>query len=121
MEEPIRTFEAEAARTAEGPIAEAGTRYKILQGQLQNAQVKAAKAKGGAEATKATQEAVALAKELAATNVPALPRLIADDVTPERLATLFEGAGWPDGGPEPRGWSLRSDGRAVLKGRLAKF
>jgi|CXWL01.1.fsa_nt_gi hypothetical protein len=90
VEEPIRTFEREIARDAEEPIAEAETRLKILQGQLQNAEAKAAKAKGGADAVKATQEAVDLAKELTAAHIPTRPRLIADDVTPERLATLLK-------------------------------
>ncbi len=88
VEEPIRTFEREIAQDAEGPIAEAETRYKILQAQLENAKTKAAR--GGADAAKSAQEAVDLAKELVAAHVPVRPRLIADDVTPERLATLLK-------------------------------
>ena len=88
VEEPVRTFEREIAQDAEGRIAEAETRYSILQGQLENARTKAAK--GGPDAAKSAQEAVDLAKELAVARVPARPRLIADDVTPERLATLLK-------------------------------
>ena len=91
VEEPIRTFEMERAKEAKASIAEAQTAYDIIDGRLKKAKLEAAK--DGPEALKAKREAADLARELSATDVPASPRLIADDVTPERLATLLRDQG----------------------------
>lgn len=89
VEEPIRTFEAEVVRGSEQFIAEAENRNKILQGRLLGKQAQAAKAKSDADQRKLSVEADALAKELAASHPPARLRLIADDVTPERLVSML--------------------------------
>lgn len=91
VEEPIRAFERERERDVKGSIAEAQTAYDIIEVRLKSAKKRAAE--DGTEALTAKQEAATLARELAATDVPAFPRLIADDVTPERLATLLKEQG----------------------------
>jgi len=89
IEEPLRDHEESLAKGAAENVAEAETRYRILHGKLQKAQAKAANA-DGAEAESLTQTATRLAQELASSSVPMLPRLVADDVTPERLATMLK-------------------------------
>jgi replicative DNA helicase len=89
---PIEEWEAEQAEALRNAIAEAQNRYKILEQALQKAQAKAARAEPEARAQR-TQAATALAHELAAARVPMPPRLIADDTSPEQLATLMHEQG----------------------------
>ena len=84
---PLVAWEEAKAQT-EGPaVAEAATRHKILEAQLAQAQALASKAEPG-EKDRLTDDAVSLARQLAQTTLPTVPRLAADEVTPERLATL---------------------------------
>ena len=89
LEEPIIDYEEEAAKAAEPAIAAAETKHKILQGKFMHVHAKAAKATG-ADAAQLTDEATGLAQELAAMKIPVVPRLAADDITPERLATMLK-------------------------------
>jgi replicative DNA helicase len=69
-------------------IATMKSDYKILEERLQRAQREAAKAPPNQQAQK-RDEARQLARELVAMSIPVAPRLTADDVTPEQLATLM--------------------------------
>lgn len=85
---PLTAWETRRARDLEPVIAAAATRKAILEQQLRHAEGRAAKAPRH-EAAVAVAEAEALARELAATVVPARPRLVVDDCTPEALAKLL--------------------------------
>ncbi len=82
---PLARWEETQALTKALDVAEAVTRRKILEGQLAQAESAVAKADGEKDAT---ARAVELARDLAKTTVPTVPRLVADEVTPERCATL---------------------------------
>jgi hypothetical protein len=92
LEEPICKFEEDMAAEMAEIIAAAETRYHILQAKAQKANAKAAGAEG-AEAETLAKQAEALAYEAATTVIPVIPRLVADDVTPERLATMLKEQG----------------------------
>lgn len=64
------------------------TQRKILEGTLAKVQNDAAKAKGF-QRDNLINEAQGLARELAETKIKALPRLVADDCSPEKLAGLM--------------------------------
>lgn len=85
---PLEEHEQEEAERMAPLIAEAETRYKIAEARLQKAQQAAANADRADCETK-EQEALVLAGELRAIKVPTPPRLIADDTSAERLATLL--------------------------------
>ncbi|MBI3770341.1 MAG: DUF3987 domain-containing protein [Deltaproteobacteria bacterium] len=89
---PLDDFEREESERLDPQIIEATTRWKIAEAALQKAQADAAAA-SSRERKKATRKALKLAHELAALTVPCLPRLIADDTSPERLATLIRDQG----------------------------
>jgi replicative DNA helicase len=89
---PLETWEANQAEMLGEAIAEAQTRYKILEQALQKAQSEAARAEPK-DRERLAQQAVKLAHQLAATRVPVSSRLIADDVSPEHLATLLRDHG----------------------------
>lgn len=88
IEGPITEYEADAVRKARPAIAAAETSRDILHGRLQNAKTKAAKGLGS-EADMCATEAEDLAKQSADFKVPCPPRLIADDITVERLSTIL--------------------------------
>lgn len=89
IEEPIIEYEEEAAKEAGPAIAAAETGHRILQGKYQHVQGKASKATGP-DAEQLAKEATALAEQLAGIKIPVVPRLAADDVTSERLATMLK-------------------------------
>lgn len=86
--EPLQEYERAEAESAKPLIAEAHAKKKILEERLQKAQSAAAKARAD-DRPMCAEEATTLARELADMYVPVQPRLIADDATPERLATLL--------------------------------
>ncbi len=85
---PIGDFEAAQLAERAPEIAEAEGRRKIAEQALTKVQKAAAEAVGP-ERAKLLLEADAQARDLAATKVPALPRLLADDCSPEKLASLL--------------------------------
>ncbi len=89
---PLEEHEkAEALRL--GPeIAEAQSRYRIAEQSLLKAQADASKAKPEERDAK-IREASDRARELASMRIPALPRLLADDCTPEKLGALLQDQG----------------------------
>ena len=84
MEE--REQELVAAKTPE--ILRAQTERDILDKRLQNTKTEAAKADANSRLS-AEAEARELATELAETEIPVTPRLLADDATPEAVAGLL--------------------------------
>ncbi len=89
VEKPLREYEEAAVLSMAEEIAAAETRHRILLGKVQKAQAKAS-ACDGPEAEQLTKTATELAKEASGMKIPAVPRFVADDVTPERLATLLK-------------------------------
>lgn len=86
---PLEHFEQQCAESDGPKIAEAQATYKIAEKALARAQEVAAKAESATERERLTAEAADLARQLAALP-PAVPtRLLVDDCTPERLATLL--------------------------------
>lgn len=91
--EPVVEYEEELARQASPEIEEAKTRRRIIEQSLQQKQNEAARAKDAGEREQLTREATELARELTTTAVPAPPRLVADDCSPEKLAGLVNDQG----------------------------
>jgi replicative DNA helicase len=85
---PISDWEHERALDMRDEIAEAESRARIKASALQKAE-RSAGAAEGAERLRLEADALTLAREAAAMDVPRAPRLLADDVTAERLATLL--------------------------------
>jgi hypothetical protein len=85
---PIRDHEKKLLKKAAPEIAEAETRRRIAEGRLKKAEAEASRAKGD-EKDGLTADAMTAAVELASMKVPAAPQLLADDVTPERLAAIL--------------------------------
>lgn len=85
---PLEEWEAAEGLRLAPQIASAQNRYKIVESRLQKAQTEAAKA---APQEREALERVAeeLAQQLSGMTVPAAPRLLADDTSPERLQTLL--------------------------------
>ena len=89
---PIEEYEALLARSMADEIAQATNRRNILTERLKNAQRAAARAKreDRAECETNAEEAT---RARAQCDVPAVPRLLADDVTPEKLGSLLTDQG----------------------------
>jgi replicative DNA helicase len=82
---PLREYERALAIELGPKIVAAQTKRKILELRHQEAVKKAVKTGDGLDAVAAEE----LANEHAEFAVPAVPRLVADDTTPERLASLL--------------------------------
>lgn len=85
---PLEDHEEAQVKESEKEIAEAATRRKIAEDALEYAVRKAAKAKPE-DQKELTDHALKLARELAEMVMPVLPRLLADDCSPEKLASLL--------------------------------
>ncbi|MER3439746.1 MAG: hypothetical protein C4296_00005, partial [Gemmataceae bacterium] len=85
---PLEAWERAEIERLAPEVAVARSKHRIAEQRLQALQSKAAKAQPD-EAAAATEEASQLAWELATAHVPALPRLLVDDCTPEALARLL--------------------------------
>jgi hypothetical protein len=92
MTRPLRDAEAGLARSASASIADAQTLRDIATGAADRAKAAAAKA-SGAQRDQLAAEAIDAAKAAEAITVPTLPRLFADDTTPEALASLMAANG----------------------------
>src|SRR5215510_1701691 len=86
---PIQVYEAVLGRQKAADMAKAETRYTIAKGELQQLQAKAAKEESAVERMRLTAEAETLAAQLLTLLPPEKPRLVTDDITPERLASLL--------------------------------
>ena len=89
---PLEDYERAVADRESGEIAKKLTAWKIKESMLKRRQEAAANAKGK-DQERLTQEAITLAAELAGAQVPVPTRCIADDCTPEKLATLLRDQG----------------------------
>jgi len=85
---PLEDFEEEETRRQVGEIKAAEIRYELKQKQLVQAQAALKKATPE-ESAACEREVRRCAEELADIKIPVLSRMLADDVTPEKLATLL--------------------------------
>ncbi|MFJ9693660.1 YfjI family protein [Kitasatospora sp. NPDC101183] len=88
MTRPMLTVEKTLIETNVKVRAEAETTAKLAKTAAEKAAAKAANASGD-ERAKLTAEAIDLAQAAENVQIPARPQLIADDVTPEGLASLL--------------------------------
>jgi hypothetical protein len=85
---PIQAYEEALMRERAEEIARAETAYNIAKAELQHLQAKAAREEG-VERMRLDEEAATLAVKLLGMVPPEKPRLVTDDTTPERLASLL--------------------------------
>ena len=88
MVRPILDVEHQLAEKGDGVRLEAETRKQIALKAAERQRNSAAHADAG-DKDKALSEAISAAMMAAAIDVPAVPRLVADDVTPEAAASLL--------------------------------
>ena len=81
---PLRELETELMETGKSSIARLRSKYRQAESRLRLLEQEAAKGD-----MKSEQAALDLAEELAGRVEPALPQLIADDATPEKLAMIM--------------------------------
>jgi replicative DNA helicase len=87
--EPLEEVERELIEETREEIAQAASEYRTLEQRRDRIEKEAAKTDDPVDRQSKQVEAIQLAQELAARSVPATPRLIAADVTPETLASLL--------------------------------
>ncbi|WP_077192463.1 DUF3987 domain-containing protein [Streptomyces lydicus] len=92
MTAPLRAAEKLLASQAAGRIAEAEVTAKMAREAADKAATQAAKAEGP-ERDGLTAEAIALSQAADSLDIPAKPRLLADDSTPETVTTLMSEQG----------------------------
>jgi hypothetical protein len=85
---PIEEYEAQLIEDTAQEIAEQRTRYRVYEGRLKKAEQRAAKSEGD-DLDTLTADAMQAASDLESIKVPAEPRLLVDDASPERLAALI--------------------------------
>jgi replicative DNA helicase len=86
---PLESFEASLIDEQREVVARAESEYRTLAARLDHLEKTAAKTEDETERRAKQREAAEAAQELARFDVPKLPRLLADDATPETLATLL--------------------------------
>ena len=89
---PLEEYERSEAQRMRPDIAKQQSARKIKEGELARLQNTAPNA-SSKDQEKLAIEAAQLAAELAETEIPSPPRFIADDCTPERLATILSDQG----------------------------
>lgn len=87
--EPLEETERALVEETRDEIAEAESERRMLEERRNRLEKEAAKIDDLAERTSKREEAIRLSQELAVLKVPATPRLIVADVTPEALASLL--------------------------------
>jgi hypothetical protein len=85
---PLEAFEAEEAIRLREPNASARQQRRILEARLKQIEDRAAREPSNKRADILAQ-AQSIRRELDSISVPAFPRLIADDCSPEKLASLL--------------------------------
>jgi replicative DNA helicase len=90
---PLECHERLESQRLAPEIARAAATSKIKEARLKKLQAQAASAVKAVEQAKVTDDAISLAAEISASKVLVAPRYIADDCTPERLATLLRDQG----------------------------
>jgi hypothetical protein len=89
MTRPLLDTEADLVAHARGAILEAGTLRQIAQEDAHKAAQRAAGIEDPKAQDQARADAIAKAQLAEAVTVPVMPRLIADDITPEAAASLL--------------------------------
>jgi replicative DNA helicase len=87
--EPLEERERTLVEDKRDEIAQAESEYRMLEERRNRLEKDAARTDDSVERQGKKEEAIKLAQELATLKVPASPRLIAADVTPERLASML--------------------------------
>ncbi|MDQ3012459.1 MAG: YfjI family protein, partial [Acidobacteriota bacterium] len=87
--QPLESFEAALIAEQREVVARAESEYRTLAARLDHLEKAAAKIEDEGARRAKQREAAEAAQELARLDVPKLPRLLADDATPETLATLL--------------------------------
>lgn len=87
---PLEEHEAQLIEEARDEVAQESTRYRIVEERLKKAQTKAAKPSATDEDT---ADAISIASDLAHMKIPASPKLLVDDSSPEKLASLMASQG----------------------------
>lgn len=90
---PLSDYERELVEKMAPEIERSRTERAILEARLKDAQNRTAKTREGSERADAMREAQDLAEQLRQTPVLISPRLLADDATPEKLASLLHNHG----------------------------
>jgi replicative DNA helicase len=85
---PVEEYEAWLIEDTAQEIAEQRTKYHIYEGRLKKTEQRAAKSEGD-DLDMLTADAMQAASDLESIKVPAEPRLLVDDASPERLAALL--------------------------------
>ena len=85
---PVEEYEALLIEETAAEIAEQRTKYRIYEGRLKKAEQRAAKSEG-ADLDILTADAMQAAADPESITVPAEPRLLIDDATPERIAAVL--------------------------------
>jgi len=93
MMAPLIKFEHDQADKAEDAIARAEDERDILKQRLEEAKRKAAKIEGQHAMKMAYSDVDGLRGELKDLDIPARPKLIVDDITPETVATILADQG----------------------------
>jgi replicative DNA helicase len=86
---PLEEREQELAAAAAPAIEAARVAWEVMNTRVQQAKKDAAKAKTEEERRKLLSEATELGQNLGKMTVPVVPRLLADDITSEALASLL--------------------------------
>ncbi|MDX2040503.1 MAG: YfjI family protein [Acidobacteriota bacterium] len=87
--QPLESFEVSLIADQREAVARAESERRTLTARLDHLEKTAAKLDDENERREKQREAARLAEEIASMEVPKLPRLLADDATPETLATLL--------------------------------
>ncbi|GAA1450586.1 hypothetical protein GCM10009602_47260 [Nocardiopsis tropica] len=87
---PILKVEAELAERVKPQIVEAELAREVAAGVAEKAKAKAVSSKGAPDALADASDAAAAIEEI---KIPHLPQLVADDVTPERAASILSDQG----------------------------
>jgi replicative DNA helicase len=86
---PLELFEKRLGEDARDEVTEASIQKEIAEGIADKARRDAVKATSGVEQVQLTADAISAAQHATSIAVPVLPRLLADDVTPEALKSLL--------------------------------
>ena len=86
---PLVSFEMDGQERQREDVEQAASRRRILEKQRTTAENRAGTAKTAKDREAAHTEAAVLTRELAATPVPVLPRLVTSNVSPEKLEQLL--------------------------------
>ncbi len=90
---PVEEFEADLVREARVEVMQQAARHDALLKRQEKAKARAASATDSAERASAEADLDTIAAEVAASSPGALPRLLADDATPEALVGLLAAHG----------------------------